>query len=132
LKEFNPTAESACALGVVLLAVFFGAINHNTSTAAPQTAAATAARTPPPRKFSDTQLLDWANSDADFAWNRDRIQAESDHRFNWFEIGAKIYDEEDAFHARRELYDTDVKTYDRYFREEFKSKARDYERQFEP
>jgi hypothetical protein len=132
VKEFNLTTKSACALGAVLLAFFFGAINHNTSTAAPQTAAGTAARTPPPRRFSDTRLLAWANSDADYAWNRERIKAGSDHRFNWFEIGAKMYDAEDAFHATHELYETDAKTYDRYFREEFKSKARDYERQFEP
>jgi hypothetical protein len=86
-----------------------------TSTPAPTP---TSEPTPAPRQYTDQQLQDWAEADAEYAWGKFKLKPGSDHRCNWFEIGMKIEESTETFVARHGLNGTDATVYKKFFEDD--------------
>lgn len=70
-----------------------------------------------------------AHADAEYAWGKFQLRPGEDGHFNGFEIGMRISDAEQTFHARRGLAkdSAQAKAYDEAFRAAFIGIARSIE-----
>jgi hypothetical protein len=74
------------------------------------------------------QFQDWAQTDAITAWHTDNPQPGSDHKFNWFAIGADLSGHEKYFEPIHGITGNDVAAYKKYFVEAFTAIAHAIER----
>src|SRR5215469_4017479 len=99
-------------------------ITAEATTATPARAPTPQPKPAPDRKYSDQQLQDWAATGAVYAWSEFDIELDSDHRFNWFEIGVRMGEATEILIPRHGLDETDAKVYKEFFENAFMGIAR--------